>query len=186
MELRVLSRENCEQVRLWRNQDLSSLRTPFLLPREMQADFYRDRVSNRDSTDRFWGIWNMPDAGKRPVADFIGMGGITHIQWENSIGEISLLLSPECRGEGCGKEAVNLLLGQAFGYLNLKTVFGEVYECNLAWEFWEQIAYEGRTSDLIPGWVRLMNRKYWKGQYYDSAYFSFDRKDYVKPTNSTV
>ncbi|MHC4464579.1 MAG: hypothetical protein ACYS30_24585 [Planctomycetota bacterium] len=29
-----------------------------------------------------------------------GMGGITNIQWENRLGEISLLIRPESRGKG--------------------------------------------------------------------------------------
>lgn len=180
MELRALSQEDCEKVRKWRNQDLSALRTPFLLTKEMQADFYRERVSNRNSTDRFWGIW---EPGPKPVSlhvvsgdAFLGMGGITGIQWENSIGEISLMLDPEYLGKGHGKIVVELLLHEAFRHLNLKTVFGECYACNPAFGFWKKLANKQKNVC----WVILPNRKYRNGQYLDAAYFSFDRDNYAK------
>ena len=101
------------------------------------------------------------------------MGGLTNIEWENSQAEISLIINPALQKQGHGKEAVRLLLDQAFNYLNLKTVYGEVYTCNdCAFEFWKKLA---NASENQRGcWVILPNRKYWKGQYHNSAYFSFD------------
>jgi len=57
MKLKELTLENCEQVRQWRNECLEALRTPFPLTKEMQEQFYRDVVCNRDARARYWGVW---------------------------------------------------------------------------------------------------------------------------------
>ena len=102
------------------------------------------------------------------------MGGIANIQWENSIGEISLLIKKGEERVGMGTEAVRLLLSEAFGNMGLKTVFGECYMCNEGWKFWKKMVtnYEGRET-ILP------NRKLWKGRFYDSLYFSFDADCFV-------
>lgn len=172
MELGVLSREDCEKIRLWRNEQMIHLRTPFLLTKEMQEDFYRDVVCNRNSPHRYWGVVDK---------NLIGITGITNIQWENSIGEISLLIDPKQQKKGYGEKAVELALDKAFNYLNLKTVCGECYASNPAKEFWIKI------RDKYKGFSKcLPNRKFWKGKYYHSIYFSIDRDDYVKQTHSAI
>ena len=180
MKLEPLTKEQCEKVRIWRNQIPESLRTPYPLTREQQEKFYEQVICNRNSPHRYWAI--MKDCGDlrpdRECNHFIGMGGIINIQWQNRIAEISLILGGDWHknGEGDGKKAVELLLDQAFNYLNLQTVFGEVYHCNeKAANFWLEITrkYQGKTSVL-------RNRKFWKDQYHNSRYFSIDRDDFNK------
>jgi len=104
------------------------------------------------------------------------MGGITNIQWENRIGEISLIVRPFKRGKGRGIEAADLLLAEAFGNMGLKTVFGECYMCNEAWHFWKKIKeMYGGLETILP------NRKLWKGTFYDSYYFSIDADGFIFP-----
>jgi RimJ/RimL family protein N-acetyltransferase len=132
----------------------------------MQEQFYREVICDRDSPHRYWILED----------DTIeGMGGITNIQWENRLGEISLLIRPESRGKGYGEKAVELLLDQAFNHLNLKTVYGECYACNRALTFWAKIigiynAYE----------TKLPARKYLNDVYCSSLYFSIDADEYRK------
>lgn len=57
MKLKCLTLSNLEQVRQWRNKQLESLRTPFLLTKEHQEKFYHDVICNRQANARFWGIW---------------------------------------------------------------------------------------------------------------------------------
>ena len=106
--------------------------------------------------------------------DLVGMGGITNIQWENRLGEISLIIDPKQQGKQHGERAVGHLLEQAFGNMGLKTVFGECYMCNEAWKFWKKIVTEHAGQETI-----LPNRKLWKGRFYDSLYFSFDADCFV-------
>lgn len=169
MTLKELTREDCEHAREWRNQCLETLRTPYALTKEMQSEFYDNVICNRNSPDRYWGVHDENDV-------LIGLGGVNNIQFENSIGEISLILDPEKRGNGLGTSAVEELLDKAFSYLGLKTVCGECYECNMSGvDFWKKIAdrYNGMKTSLP-------NRKFWKGGYYPSLYFSIDREEFNK------
>ncbi len=187
MKLRVLDREDCEQVRLWRNEDLVSWRTPYYLTKEMQEGFYENVVCNRNSPHRYWGMVLDSEDGtgtfqspliRRPL---IGSGGITNIQWENSIGEITLTIDPEMAGKGYGKKAVDLLLGQAFNFMGLKTVFGECYESNEAGcSFWKKIVTRYKSYSTI-----LPNRKFWKNNFHNSFYFSIDKDDFNESRSNT-
>ncbi len=177
MELRALSKTDMEQIRLWRNSALETLRTPYELTAEMQEDYYRTVICDRRSTTRYWGVRIIRPAselGYDENADtLIGYGGIENIEWENSTGEISLLVGPYYRKKGYGREAAKMILDRAFNQLNLHTVHGECYIC-APWEFWQKLVgvWPGRTGAAI-----LSCRKYWNGKYYDSYYFTFWRPD---------
>ena len=151
-----------EEARKWRNLDISGLRTPYMLTEAQQRSFC-DSLPN--SRHRYFGFMES--------GELIAFGGVADIQWENSIGEISLIINPSQRKKGLGRRCVEMILEVAFDQLNLKTVHGECYKCNPAVSFWEKICdtYESKTTSL---W----NRKFWNGQYYDSLYFSIDADEY--------
>ena len=180
MKLEALTLDQCQKVRLWRNECLETLKTPYALTEQQQVEFYRDVVCNRNSPHRYFAIARTVDdpiQGVVPESGFIGMGGITNIQWENRIGEISLIIDPERRDKGDGQKATDLLLDQAFNYLNLNTVFGECYKSNPAWTFWQMLS----NADITD----LPNRKYWQGEYYDSLYFSINKEDFNAKKNTS-
>ncbi len=170
MIFKVLSIPDLEEVRVWRNDIMASLRTPFLLTEEMQQEFYVNVVCNRSSNARYWGIWIEGDPDNQTEETFIGLTGIENIQWENRIGEIALIISPDSYGMGYGTEAVKMLLDQGFNYLNLNNIFGECYLCSPAIEFW---------INLVDKWegykTMLPNRKYFEGKYHDGLYFNFSK-----------
>ena len=169
MKLRAAEMDDLQQVRQWRNCSLETLRTPMPLTWDQQEDFYLNEICNKDSHHRYW-VFAESTWTAVPVA----FGGITNIQWENRIGEISLILDPSKRGEGLGTKAAHLLLDQAFNYLNLDTVFGECYGNNkTGLSFWEAITkkYGGATTSLP-------RRKYWSGKTHDSLYFTITREGY--------
>jgi len=130
----------------------------------MQADFYRGLT--RESPHRYWSIHDAQ-------CKLLAFGGLTNIQWENRIAEISLIIDPKKVREGIGTESVRLLRAEGFGRMNLKTIFGEVYKCNPAWEFWA-----GLTTRFAGAVTTLWNRKFWEGKYWDSLYFSWDREEW--------
>jgi len=183
MKLKSLTKEQCEQVRVWRNQDMACWRTPYPLTERQQQDFYENIVCKRNSPNRYWAVIGEIRKCNQISCEewtestkFIGMGGITTIQWENRIGEITLVIDPALRGKGCGEKAVELVLDQAFNSLNLKTVWSECYGCNeKGCGFWQSIAakYNSFTT-AIP------NRKFWNGEFYNSLYFSIDAEDFRK------
>lgn len=162
--LRELCLEDMEPIRKWRNSSINTLRTPMLLTKEQQEEWYRDAICNRDSRSRFFGVVNQN-------SELIGYGGIENIQWENSIGEISLLMSPCSRLAGKGFEAAIDIIKHGFNNLNLHTIFAECYCNNTAVNFWHKVFAQ------FPGFdeVVLKNRKYVNGFYYNSMYFSVSK-----------
>jgi len=168
VRLTIPSQDDVEQVRIWRNAEPQFLRTPYLLTAEMQEKFYYNVICKRDSHHRYYSLIERDAEGQEQL---FGFGGLTSIEWENSRGEISLIMRPEVRGKGYGAMAVDHLLIEAFLTLNLHTVDGEVYDCgNRA--FWEKVvmAYGGYMTDLV-------GRKYWDGRYWGSMWFAITRRE---------
>ena len=160
--LDCLSLEDCETARYWRNKNIETLRTPYFLTKEMQEDFYKNVICNRDSKLRYFAIRDIEKNGF-----FIGIGGIINIEWENGLAEISLIIAPDCTSQGYGKQAVKLLLDKAFNEMRLNNIYGECYECNKNIEFWKKIIkYYDCYNTILP------NRKFFNGKYYNSLYFN--------------
>jgi RimJ/RimL family protein N-acetyltransferase len=149
---------------------METLRTPYMLTQQQQEDFY-DSLCTGTSPHRYYELW---DDGQ-----FVGLGGITYIQWENRCGEISLILAPDARGRGIGRRAVAELYRTAFNELNLNMVFGECYYCNSSYNFWEK-----NTVEHCGHMTYLPQRKYWNGKYAHSLYFSVTKEQYEKTLQS--
>ena len=178
IELRPLSEQDMETVRVWRHGSPETLRTPYMLTKEMQQQYYRDVICNRESHTRYWGLWwTVPNIthyeyGKpvygNPTWEFCGYGGLENIHGENGNAEISLLIGPEYRKKGYGREAVKLFLQQGFDVMRLHSVYGECYTCGSV-GFWQY---------LFPLGVFLGSRKYFNGEHYGSYYFTAYRENY--------
>ena len=162
MELKAPTAQDLEEVRLWRNQSLETLRTPYRLTKEMQGVFYEKVVCDRNANSRWWSVYT----GNTLVA----FTGLTGIEWENGLAEISLIVRPGVRGSGYGKRIVEMVLDEAFGNMGLKTVYGECYVNNPATKFWQRVTEEhGGYCTAIP------RRKLWRGKLYGALHFSIWR-----------
>jgi len=187
MKLKALSLPDLERVRLWRNEQISCLRTPFLLTQEQQEKFYHDVICKRQANARFWGIWvdeevplskvKMPDAEINGEV-FVGMYGLENISWENRLAEISLLLNPDYPMGKYGEEALQLLLYEGFMNMNLENIYTEVYACNPNLPFWAQVA--DKYNCLMS---YLPDRKYLDGQYFSSSYINISKGAFLKHEN---
>ncbi|MFA5323736.1 MAG: GNAT family protein [Smithella sp.] len=187
MKLQALSLSDLETVRLWRNENLAMLRTPFLLTLEMQADFYHNVVCNRQAYARYWAIvgdnnqyWCKDGNGSfipGRNSMLIGMCGLENISWENRSAEISIIMDPEIHGYG--EQAVDMLLDQGFNCLNLENIYGECYECCPAIGFWNKMNRRHKAIISV-----LPKRKYWQGRYCDSLYFNYSKGAYNENTVS--
>lgn len=200
MKLTVLTKENCEQVRQWRNECLYALRTPYMLTQEQQERFYNDVVCCRDARARFWGVvvdaphtefkkyeYNCGTKLDTPIIiqeevpnTFIGMIGLENIEIENRRAEISIIINPEYQGKGHGEKAVELLLEQGFLYLNLENIWGECYMCNPAMGFWSIFADKYDRGGDHEVMIVMPNTKYYKGHYHDSMFFNIAKEDWLK------
>lgn len=166
MKLGVVTKQQVELIRVWRNQDIDMYRTPFPLTFEMQEDFYYKVICNREAKDRFWAVID-GDPGC-----FIGMVGLVNISLENRSAEISIVIDPELRGRGKGKEAIRLLLNEGFNRLNLDNIYGECYKSNSHLKFWLSLCEEHKVKIY-----ELPARKYVDGQEWGSIYFNFKREN---------
>jgi RimJ/RimL family protein N-acetyltransferase len=175
LELRPLSLEDMEQIRIWREGVRETLRTPYMLTKEMQEDYYRSTICNRDSKTRYWSLVTKRVTcayGSAPVESFVlvGYGGIENIHHENGNGEISLLIGPQYRKNGYGLEAVRLFLTEAFDNMRLYSVYGECYESSPAVAFWKKCVAEFNGLS-----TELPFRKFYGGKHWGSYYFTFTR-----------
>lgn len=174
--LDALTLDDCRSVRLWRNQVLESLRTPYPLTIEQQDVFYERVVSDRTSPHRYYAVRSATMKGRgaraslvRAASDaLVAMVGLTNIIWENRSAEISLIVNPTAHGHGSGSECVRMVLIEAFERLDLALVYGESYECNPAVGFWRALlSMWGGYTTTLP------SRKFWGGRRWDSLYFSW-------------
>ena len=182
MILKALTLENLETARLWRNGLMAAWRTPYMLTKEMQEDFYRNVICNRQSNLRYWGFWvhKTPPTENGMLGDshfsfstdgwFVGYGGIENIHLENRTGEISILIGPKFRGGGHGSAALRLMLDQAFNVLNLDIVHAECYLCNESIKWWDKMGELYKTETY-----ELPYRKYYNGQMYSARFYYFKR-----------
>jgi len=172
--LGVLTQDQCEHARQWRNQVPEALRTPFGLTEEQQAAFYRDVVCDRRANSRWFSVMLRVDNTEfgldlgGPSYSCVGMAGLTDIEWENGSAQISLILGPGSYGLGYGRKAVRAILDKAFRDMRLLKVWGECYNCNPAAEFWERMVkdFEGEIQLPEPhckyiGGVSFSGRRFW-------------------------
>lgn len=171
--LRALTPEDVEQVRVWREATPSLFRTRAPLTPAMQQDFYRDTLSDRRARDRYWAVHEAAI-----TTELVGQVGLTGIEWENGLAEISLIVAPTERQQGAGAQIVRLILREAFDRMRLKTVWGECYGNNATGlAFWAaQLTRYGGSSVLWP------RRHWWDGQLFDSLLFQFDAQSWAKVT----
>lgn len=161
MILRCLNRIDLDQIRIERNKDISGFRTPYLIID--QAKFW-DLVIDANKS-RYFAI--------QEDDLFVGYCGLYPISWENSSAEVSLHIFENYRKSGKGSLAFKKLVEVAFNQMNLNIIYGECYKNNPgAVKFWEKQkkVYKYFKESILP------DRKYWDGYYYDSYYFSINRK----------
>lgn len=174
LSLEPVTRDGCELARRWRNEVLGTLRTPFPLTAEQQEAFYQS-LQDRNCLHRYWEVGKEFRVNERPLYDMVGLVGLTNIDWYNGCAEISLIISPNHRGKGIGKEAVRLVLEQAFMYMRMHQVYGEVYFSNPGIDFWRKVVKEyGGYSTTLP------DRKWWDGKWWDSLYFAIKADHFPK------
>lgn len=195
MTLEPLTRDDAEQVRIWRNlpEMQATLRTPKRLTYEEQQDWYTREIANRESHTRYWALKGPPlcpdeecETCKKHGVDgkkglrldlpyvLVGYGGIEHISWENRNGELSVLIDPARHKQKLGSEAIELFLDQAFNYLNLEAIFAECYECGPT-GFWQQMKHKyGGMGSFLPC------TKYYDGTYYGSEVTTFTKESFIE------
>jgi hypothetical protein len=110
---------------------------------------------------------------------FVSMAGLENIQWENRLAEISLITDREY--SHLISDIFQELKLRAFEELNLIEIHTEIYQCNYYRDMWANIAnHHDAISALLP------IRKYWKGKYYPSIFYSFMRRELLDNENTVI
>lgn len=174
MKLKVLSMEDCEQVRLWRNECLNALRTPYPLTKEQQEGFYHITICNRNANSLYRGVTTEIGSGGDTIDMLIGMVGLENIERQNRRAEISIMISPEYRAAGFGEQALDELLRWGFNTENIENIWGECYLCNMAVDFWHNMVVKHRGFKTV-----MEKTKFYKGSYWDSMMFNFNRERWM-------
>jgi RimJ/RimL family protein N-acetyltransferase len=159
LRLDALNVDDVQTVREWRLTCREGLRTPVMLGEEQQDTFYEKVVCKGTDKNRYFAV--------RDGDLLVAMVGLTGIEWENGMAEISLITDPAKAGKGIGSGALELLLREGFDVMGLATIYGECYLCNPAIGFWQRMCerYNAYTTTLP-------RRKRWAGKLWDSLYFS--------------
>lgn len=170
--LRSLARADLPTIASWRNHPdvRPGLRTPFLLTNEMQERWFEDVVCNRRSEHRYWAMDAALPGSHGCRSTLAAVVGLTFIAWENRTAELSVITDPNRTRQGIGRRALMALLAEGFDRMNLRVIYGEVYDCNQAIGFWKRMLNELGEQEgvFVPG-----DRKFWNGQYWRSFMFAF-------------
>ena len=88
--LKAVQDEDIEAIRVWRNSQIEVLRQPFPISSEQQVSYYSEKI--------------FPTMREKSPAnilmsfylkgELIGYGGLVHMSWQDSRGEVSFLLNP--------------------------------------------------------------------------------------------
>ena len=131
-----------------------------------------------------WYEWQAKDKNTRmfsiqaPSMSFVGVCGLTSIDWVTRRAEFSLYIVSHYRKRGFAKAALKTLLSHAFNDLNLRLIWGETFEGNPALDMFLSIGmvHDGVRRDF-----------YFKdGKYIAANLVSIRNDEWTSPTRSFV
>jgi RimJ/RimL family protein N-acetyltransferase len=126
--LTAVQDEDIEAIRLWRNIQVGVLRQPFPISSEQQVSYYSDKIfptmREKAPTNILMSFYLK--------GELIGYGGLVHMSWQDSRGEISFLLNPVfTKDKRLYKEKhmvfLKLVADLAFTDLGLNKIFTETW-----------------------------------------------------------
>jgi len=166
--LRQLERDDLVQARDWRNQAEIRERTREYIPLNMlNQERWFESLLDRDN------IMFAVICKETETPTFIGVTGLTHIDWKNRSAEFSYYIGDkELRGKGYGRHVAYLLFEYGFQEIGLHRIWGEIY--GVAEEIFE---IDKRLGFKLDGTLRetFFNR----GKYWDSWIVSILDREWV-------
>ena len=128
IQLEAVDKTQIEQIRVWRNKQISVLRQDTLISKEEQIEYFERFVFPEYSSKEPKQILLSIKKGK----DFIGYGGMVNINWQTHESEISFLLSPEFAEKKeqystIFTEFINLII-QLASQKSIKKLFTETFD----------------------------------------------------------
>lgn len=132
-----------------------------------------DRQSKDPSIQMFSILNSRASANHEEYIDsFVGVCGLTDIDYHNRRAEFSLYIAPEFHRKGYARAALHKLFDFGFRDLNLNIIWGESFHGNPGIKLFEEIGMikEGSRRDF-----------YWKnGKYLDAHLYSIKSEEWTK------
>ena len=127
-EIKPISINDIEQIRLWRNSQMDVLRQRKYITSAEQLDYYNNVLLPTLSKE--WPTQIIFSYFKNKI--LIGYGGLVHISWEDRRSEMSFLLDPDVCGldsiyEDYFLRFINFMIDLNFRELNFHKIFTETY-----------------------------------------------------------
>ena len=154
--LESVAPESIEQFRLWRNDP--QLRRYFREYRDITPDqqltWYQTRGNNSSPEHVFFQVMSKDQLA--PTEELaverrylIGCCNLSYIDFRLRNAEFGVYLSHTERGQGKGKEALELMFDYGFNELNLHRIWAQVYDNNPAIEVYRKLGFrdEGVARD---------------------------------------
>jgi RimJ/RimL family protein N-acetyltransferase len=132
--LRSIHFEDWEKTINWRNDlfiKASTMSHPFPVTQEMEKAWYENVLKNKDNNYLPFTVVSKKDG------EILGYFSLNNINWISRTAFVSGAIGDgQNFGKGLGREAVDLLLKYAFGYLNLQKVCAWVRTDHPAMKTW--------------------------------------------------
>ena len=123
------------------------------------GDIYRDGqlrliIERSDATQRLLNT-------TQPTTRILGCIDLFDFDARNRKAAIGMYIAPEARGQGVGKQAVQLLLDYAFGFLHLRMLYAIISVHNTACShIYEQMGFVG--SSPLANWTLEGDARLWQ------------------------
>ncbi|HHY95787.1 MAG TPA: GNAT family N-acetyltransferase [Firmicutes bacterium] len=170
--LREFRREDVDAVQAWVNNEniIKYLAFPlFPQTREETMEFVERQLYKKNSPrDGIFVIALKDD----PHLTYVGSVGLHGIDYRNRHAEIGIVIGREdLLGQGLGAEAIRLVLGFAFDFLNLQKVNIRTYEYNeRALRCYRRCGFQEEG--------RIRQQRYYGGRYWDEVLLGITEYEY--------
>jgi len=109
---------------------------------------------------------------KKDTKEIIGCCGLTHINWKEGNGEVSIYIGErEWQGKGCASDALQLLLKYGFEELRLHRIYATIFQYNNA-----SVKFFERNGFKLEGKHR--EARFWKGKFHDELIYGILDHEY--------
>jgi len=176
--LREFRREDQEAIQRWVNNEKISRYLSFpVFPQtaDETAEFVDRQLRRSGGADEGVFVIAMKDD---PKLEYVGSVGLHKIDYRNRHCELGIVIGREdLLGKGIGTEAIRLVLGFAFDFLNLHKVNLRVFEYN----------ERGRRCYLRCGFReegRIREQRFYNGRYWDEIIMGITRDEFRRSSGA--
>ena len=129
--LKPISKNDIEQIRLWRNEQVSFLRQTNLINSDEQTSYFNDIVYPNFVLEEPKMI--LLSIFDKISTDLIGYGGFVHIDWKNKTSEVSFLCDTSFMNnpkiyKSCFLNFMKIIIEIAREELQFKCLYSETFE----------------------------------------------------------